>query len=160
MNKEELAILDKCVKALTMISDKLETVFKAVEVIQTHLITTQDVTRINNISTVFDSINILEEKIINKLEKFEKKIKESDNKKTKLSDMSTILYNRINKLEKASKYITRDDTRRLDRLEEGLSTLIGSVYNLNMTDTSHTWLRGLSKELYEEQAAAKGDQDE
>lgn len=38
MNKEEKEMFEKCVKVLILISDRLETVFKAVEGIQKHII--------------------------------------------------------------------------------------------------------------------------
>ena len=38
MNKKEIELLDKTIKAVTMISDRLDVVFKAVEVLQEHII--------------------------------------------------------------------------------------------------------------------------
>ena len=38
MNKTEIELLDKTIKAVAMISDRLDVVFKAVEVLQKHII--------------------------------------------------------------------------------------------------------------------------
>ena len=38
MNKKEVELLDKTIKAVAMISDRLDVVFKAVEILQEHII--------------------------------------------------------------------------------------------------------------------------
>ena len=151
MNKEEIGILDKCVKAPTMMSERLDTVFKATEVLQAHII------KKPNGSVSDQSIALQNVRNINK---FEKKFEELDVWKTKLNDMDRILYDRINKLEETVK----DNTRRIDRLEEISSYIISCVLYCKspsfIDDKTKEWLENKKKEMYEEQAAAKGDQDE
>ena len=49
-------------------------------------------------------------------------------------------------------------SRRLDRLEEVVHTIIGTEIMYSTLDTD--WLKNKAKEIYEELAASEGDQDE
>ena len=49
-------------------------------------------------------------------------------------------------------------SRRLDRLEEVVHTIIGTEIRYSTLDTD--WLKNKAKEIYEELAASEGDQNE
>ncbi len=179
MNKKETDVLSKTVEAITMVSERLDTVFKAVEAIQKHIIGKQEPSTFDTRIDMFkdnhsnDCIcDTCKTKAINEiceLEHFGKitmeemmdRIDELDNNKAKLNKMADeprpITYHK--------EYIPTDDiNRRLDRLEEGLCAIISRRIDKDGDEyypkSALNHFKAIVKEIYEEQAAARGDYDE
>ena len=136
MNKKEADVLSKTVEAITMVSDRLDTVFKAVEVIQKHIISQAS-------KITYDT----------RVDMF--KDKHSDDCECNSCDVPFKSdKNPFVETFELHRQDINDNTRRLDRLEELVCVLISIIKGPN------DYLKNRAKEIYEEQAVAKGDCDE
>ena len=152
MNERETNILSKTVEAVTMISERLDVVFKAVEVIQKHIVD-------SNPKITYDTrIDMFKDNHSNDCKCNSCDADPNFDRWADYVDMSDLVEdvpfksnkNPIVETFEMHREDINDNLRRLDRLEELVCVLIGIIKGPN------DYLTNKSKEIYEEQAA-RGD---